>query len=280
MVERVTDKYAVIGNPIEHSRSPQIHAAFAAQTGQDLEYGRLLGDLEDFEGDVRDFFDAGGRGLNVTVPFKEQAFQLADELTPRAATARAVNTLKLLDDGRLLGDNTDGIGLVTDLTVNHGVRFAASRVLLLGAGGASRGVLRPLLEQGPAELVIANRTADKAHALAAEVAQPGQVPSRVRGAGLDELGGQVFDLIINGTAAGLTGTVPAIPDDCLRPGGCTYDMMYASQPTSFVRWGREHGASQALDGLGMLVEQAAESFLLWRNVRPDTGPVIRLLRQG
>ena len=276
----MTDKYAVIGNPVEHSRSPRIHAAFAARTGQDLEYGRLLGDLEDFEGDVRDFFAAGGCGLNVTVPFKKQAFQLADELTPRAANARAVNTLKRLDGGRLLGDNTDGVGLVTDLSVNHGVRLAGREILLLGAGGASRGVLHPLLAQRPARLVIANRTADRAHALAAEAAQPAGVPGLVSGSGLDGLAGQVFDLIVNATAAGLGGAVPAIPGDCLRPGGCTYDMMYASEPTAFVRWGREHGAAQALDGLGMLVEQAAESFLLWRDVRPETGPVIRMLRQA
>ncbi len=272
----MTDKYAVIGNPIEHSKSPQIHAAFAAQTGQDLEYGLLLGDLEDFEGDVRDFFAAGGKGLNVTVPFKEQAFQIADQLTPRAATARAVNTLARLGDERILGDNTDGVGLVTDLTVNHGVALVDRSLLLLGAGGASRGVIRPLLEQRPAQLVIANRTVEKALALAAEVAELGAVS----GCGLSDLAGQRFDVIVNGTAAGLKGAVPAIPDDCLNPGGCTYDMMYASEPTAFVRWGRDHGAVRALDGLGMLVEQAAESFRLWRDVRPDTGPVIRLLRDG
>ncbi|MEW7976636.1 MAG: shikimate dehydrogenase [Candidatus Sedimenticola endophacoides] len=270
----MTDRYAVIGNPIEHSKSPLIHGAFARQTGQEIHYAKLLGGLERFEREVRDFLNSGGRGLNVTVPFKEQAWRLADERTPRAETAGAVNTLILLPDGRLLGDNTDGIGLVRDLTENHGVELRGRDLLLLGAGGASRGVLRPLLEQQPARLTIANRTAAKARALAAKVTGMGEVA----GCGLDELAGRRFDVVINGTASGLSGEVPAIPEDCLVPGGVTYDMMYASQPTAFVHWGRSHGASQALDGLGMLVEQAAESFLLWRGVRPATAGVIRMLR--
>jgi shikimate dehydrogenase len=272
----MTDRYAVIGNPIEHSKSPEIHVAFAAQTGQDIDYQRILGDLEEFESDVGDFFAAGGRGLNVTVPFKERAFQLADELSERAQSAGAVNTLIPLDDGTLRGDNTDGVGLVTDLGCNHRFAFAGSRILLLGAGGASRGVLRPLLAEAPAELVIANRTASKAEALAADMALFGPVS----GCGLDALEGHQFDLIINGTAAGLDDEVPPIPDDCLASGGWTYDMMYADQPTAFVRWGDAHGAGKALDGLGMLVEQAAESFYLWRGIRPDTGPLIARLRAG
>jgi len=270
----MTDKYAVIGNPIEHSKSPQIHTAFATQTGEDLSYTKLLGEPGAFERDVRAFIGAGGRGLNVTVPFKAEAWQLADERSERAEIAGAVNTLILLQDGRLRGDNTDGVGLVRDLTANHGVALKGRRVLLLGAGGASRGVLRPLLEEQPAQLTIANRTASKAVDLAAELSGP--LP--VSGCGLDELAGQQFDLIINGTASGLSGEAPAIPDDCLTPGGVTYDMMYATEPTAFVRWGRAHGANLALDGLGMLVEQAAESFRLWRGVRPETAPVIQLLR--
>ncbi len=270
----MTDKYAVIGNPIEHSKSPDIHAAFAVQTGEDLTYVRLLGDLEDFENDVQSFFAAGGGGLNVTVPFKERAWKLADELSGRAGLAGAANTLIPLEDGRLRADNTDGAGLVRDLTANNGVSLGGKQILLLGAGGASRGVLRPLLDENPGRLLIANRTASKAEALADEAAEP----DKLEGCGLDQLLGQRFDVIINGTAAGLSGEVPPIPPDCLNPGGVTYDMMYGAEPTAFVRWGEQHGAGLALDGLGMLVEQAAESFYLWRGVRPDTAPVIKMLR--
>ena len=271
----MTDRYAVIGNPIEHSSSPLIHAAFARQTGEDIQYDRILGSLDDFAGDVRHFAQQGGRGLNVTVPFKEQAFELADELSERARRAGAVNTLSL-DQATIRGDNTDGVGLVRDLGCNHRFNFGAARILLLGAGGASRGVLFPLLGERPAAILIANRTADKARALAAMAED-----ARVAGCGLDELAGQeAFDLIVNGTAAGLKGEVPAIPDDCLAPGGWTYDMMYGVEPTAFVRWGRAHKAARALDGLGMLVEQAAESFHIWRGVMPDTGPVIEQLRRS
>lgn len=268
------DKYAVIGNPIEHSKSPQIHAAFAAQTGQRLEYGRVLGEPERFAEQVRSFFASSGRGLNITVPFKERAWRLADERSPRAENARAANTLIRLPDGCIRADNTDGVGLVRDLKENHGVNLTGSSLLLLGAGGASRGVVRPLLEERPAQLLIANRTASKAVKLAQELSMLGAVT----GCGLESLAGKRFDVIINGTAAGLQERVPAIPDDCLVPDGVTYDMMYADQPTAFVRWGHDHGAALALDGLGMLVEQAAESFFLWRGVRPQTGVVIRLLR--
>ncbi len=270
----MSDRYAVIGNPIEHSRSPRIHAAFAAQTGEDIEYGRILGSLDDFAGDVRRFAGAGGRGLNVTVPFKEQAFALCDRLSERARRAGAVNTLSL-EDGEIRGDNTDGAGLVRDLGCNHRFNFAGSRILLLGAGGASRGVLFPLLAEGPAAITIANRTAARAHALAALADD-----ARVGGCGLDGLEGRQFDLVINGTAAGLAGEVPAIPDSVLAQGGWTYDMMYGVEPTAFVLWGRAHGAARALDGLGMLVEQAAESFFVWRGVMPDTGPVIEALRHS
>lgn len=270
----MTDRYAVIGNPIEHSKSPLIHQAFARQTGEELEYGRILGEPGHFEQAVEEFLATGGKGLNITVPFKEDAWQIADERSGRAETAGAVNTLTLLPDGRLRGDNTDGIGLVRDLSSNHACSLSGTEILVLGAGGATRGVLRPLLETAPKHLTIANRTAAKATALAAGCAALGNIS----GCGLDQLEGQEFDLIINGTAAGLAGEVPDIPDTILRPGGWTYDMMYGDTPTAFVRWGRSHGADKALDGLGMLVEQAAESFYLWRNVRPDTAAIIRLLR--
>ena len=269
----MTDRYAVIGNPIAHSRSPQIHSAFAKQTGEDLEYHRILGAQERIEEQIHGFFAEGGKGMNITVPFKEDAWRLADERSPRARSAGAANTRVLLPDRRLRADNTDGIGLVRDLTENHGVAIRNRRILLLGAGGASRGVARPLLDELPAQLLIANRTATKAIDLARELADLGPV----RGCGLEELSGQRFDLIVNGTAAGLAGHIPEIPDDCLIPGGITYDMMYSDKPTAFVRWGLEHEATLALDGLGMLVEQAAESFFLWRGVRPETREVIRSL---
>lgn len=267
-------RYAVIGNPIAHSRSPTIHAAFARQTGQELIYERILGRLDGFASDVRHFLAEGGCGLNVTVPFKEEAWSLCDELSPRAAAARAVNTLMPLSGERLHGDNTDGIGLVRDLEGNHGFAFEGRRVLLLGAGGAARGVLRPLLETGVAELVIANRTASKAYELAAVAASSGAV----RGSGLDELAGAAFDLIVNATSAGLAGGEPALPAGCLAPGGWAYDMVYGPDATPFLRWAHEQGAGAALDGLGMLVEQAAESFHLWRGVYPQTAEVIAALR--
>jgi shikimate dehydrogenase len=273
-MQQVSDKYAVIGNPIEHSKSPQIHAAFAKQTGAAISYTRLLGDPDDFAGDVRRFQAAGGRGLNVTVPFKEQAWRLADELSERARTAGAVNTLILLEDGRLRGDNTDGVGLVRDLRINQGFELRGKRILMLGAGGAVRGVVRPLLEEQPNRLIIANRTAAKAYALAQSLTGQG----RVAGCGLDELSGLQFDLIINATAAGLGGEVPPLPDHILAPEAWCYDMLYAEQATAFQLWARQQHAARALDGLGMLVEQAAESFRLWRGVRPETAPVIRLLR--
>ena len=270
----MSDRYAVIGNPIAHSKSPQIHGVFARETGQDLEYGRILGSMEDFPGDVRRFFRDGGHGLNVTVPFKEAAWAIADRRTPRAELAGAVNTLAPVSDGALLGDNTDGAGLVRDLAVNQGLELAGKRVLLLGAGGASRGVLAPLLETGLATLTIANRTAAKARALAALAVRLGPVD----GCGLDEIGSRTFDLIVNATSAGLAEEVPPLPEGCLAPGGWTYDMLYADRPTAFCLWGQAHGASRTLDGLGMLVEQAAESFRLWRGVRPATGSALALLR--
>ncbi len=273
-IAAMTDRYAVIGNPIEHSKSPLIHQRFAVQTGQDLSYEKILGDLEYFAGDVRDFFASGGKGLNVTVPFKEQAWRLADELSVGANSAGAVNTLTLQPDGSIRGDNTDGVGLVRDLQQNNGFRLEGAKVLLLGAGGASRGVVRPLLEQGVSGLLIANRTASRAEDIAAQMATLGPVS----GCGLDELKGQKFDLIINGTAAGLTGQVPAVPGDCLGKNTWVYDMMYATEPTAFVEWACKHGVARALDGLGMLVEQAAESFFLWRGVRPNTKNVIEELR--
>lgn len=266
------DRYGVFGNPIGHSKSPQIHRQFAAQTGQALSYEPLLAPLEDFPGFARAFF-RDGLGANVTVPFKEQAFRLADELTERARRAGAVNTLKKLADGRLLGDNTDGVGLVGDLH-NAGVELTGKRVLLLGAGGAVRGVLEPLLAQRPALLLIANRTASKAAQLAAEFAELGPVTASTFAA----LPAPV-DVIINGTSASLGGDVPPLAGDLIVPGQTfCYDMMYAAVPTAFCQWAAAHGAP-VRDGLGMLVEQAAAAFELWRGIRPETAAVLAGLRQ-
>ncbi len=270
------ERYAVMGNPIAHSQSPRIHSLFAQQTGEDLVYEAILVPTDGFAEAVTRFRREGGKGLNVTVPFKQEAWALADEHAPRAARAGAVNTLSFLQDNRIRGDNTDGVGLLRDLTVNNGASLRDKQLLILGAGGAVRGVLEPLLAEGPARVQIGNRTASKAVALAEDFTDLGPIT----GCGLDELAGQRFDLIINGTAAGLSGEVPTIPDDVLKPGGWCYDMMYGTQPTAFVRWAQTHGAEKALDGLGMLVEQAGESFYLWRGVRPQTQPVIAALLNG
>ena len=269
----MSDAYGVMGHPISHSKSPAIHAAFSRQTGQDIVYRAIHVNPGEFARAVAGFRDSGGRGLNVTLPFKEEAWALCDVRTERAERARAVNTLWFEATG-LCGDNTDGVGLVRDLTVNHGLKLRGSRVLLLGAGGAGRGVIAPLLEAGLACLVVGNRTGPKAE----ELARAFTGAENISGCGLDALAGQRFDLVINATSASLTGQVPAIPRDVLAPGGWCYDMMYADEPTAFVRWGQAHGAAGAVDGIGMLVEQAAESFLRWRGVRPETAPVIRALR--
>ncbi len=269
----MTDRYCVFGHPVGHSRSPAIHAAFAEQTGEAIEYTAIEAPLDDFAGAWRDFVAAGGRGANVTVPFKEEAYRLCDALSPRARRAGAVNTLILADDGGTRGDTTDGLGLVADLR-RHGVALAEARVLVLGAGGAVRGVLEPLLEAGPARLQIANRTAAKARALAEDFADLGPVA----GSGFDAVEGP-FDLVINGTSASLGGELPPLPDALFAPGATAYDMMYGAEPSVFLRWAEARGA-RGIDGLGMLVGQAAESFHLWRGVRPDVAPVLEALRQA
>ena len=263
------DHYAVIGNPINHSKSPQIHAHFAAQTGQAMDYVRLLAPLDGFEQHVLHFRAQGGKGMNVTVPFKLEAYALADQLSPRAQRAGAVNTLIFHDDDRIEGDNTDGAGLVRDLLA-HQIQLQGARILLLGAGGAVRGVLAPLLAEHPSTLVIANRSADKAAMLAQDFDDLCTDGCRIQGGGFDDLKGQVFDLIINGTSASLSGELPPLPEGLLAQGGAAYDMAYGAEPTPFQAWAQAQGAAQALDGLGMLIEQAAESFYLWRGIRPDT----------
>lgn len=268
------DRYVVFGNPIGHSKSPLIHRLFAEQTGQQLDYSALLAPLDDFIGCAQAFFEHG-QGANITVPFKEQAFRLADSLTERAQRAGAVNTLRKGVDGRLLGDNTDGAGLVRDLKVNAGVSLQGKRILLLGAGGAVRGALEPLLAEKPLAVVIANRTVEKAELLAHQFADLGPVSA----AGFSWLAEPV-DLIINATSASLAGELPPISPSLILPGHTDcYDMMYGKEPTPFCRWATEHGAAHVLDGLGMLAEQAAEAFYLWRGVRPDTAPVLAELRR-
>lgn len=269
----MTDLYCVFGNPVAHSKSPVIHAKFAELTGHDIRYEANLAPVDDFAGSLQAFLTDGGRGCNVTVPFKEQAWALAAVRSARAEKAGAVNTLLLGKDGRLYGDNTDGVGLVRDLVQNAGVMLAGKRVLVLGAGGAVRGVLSPLLAEKPAELVVVNRTAAKAEALAALFADEGPV----HGTGFAGLDDMTFDVVINGTSASLQGDLPPLPARVLAPGALVYDMMYGAQPTVFLQWAAAHGA-QTRDGLGMLVEQAAEAFFLWRQVRPPTAPVLNALR--
>jgi shikimate dehydrogenase len=269
------DRYAVIGHPVEHSKSPDIHARFAAQTGQNLVYERLLAPLDGFAETVRTFAAQGGKGLNVTVPFKLEAYAIATEHTARAQAAGAVNTLKF-DGDKILGDNTDGVGLVHDIVRNAGISITGKRVLLLGAGGAARGVILPLLNVRPNELVIANRTLSKAEQLAQPFQQQfaGQVAVRTSEfAGLQD----AFDIIINATSASLSDEVPPLVPGLINEQSFAYDMMYGRQPTVFMLFAAEQGA-KVRDGLGMLVEQAAESFFVWRGVRPQTAPVFSALR--
>jgi shikimate dehydrogenase len=270
----MTDRYAVIGNPIAHSRSPDIHAQFAAQTGQQIRYERLLAPLDGFVAAVDAFRAAGGRGLNVTVPFKLQACDYADRLSPRAQAAGAVNTLVFGSVG-VEGDNTDGVGMVRDIAGRHQTVLDGLRVLLVGAGGAARGVLLPLLQAGVAAVLIVNRTPDKARALALASADP-----RVTGCGFDELdkAGR-FDLLVNATSAGLDDAAPPLPTSCYANARLAYDMVYGARPTPFMQIARSQGCAMSCDGLGMLVEQAAESFRIWRGVMPETEPVYQQLRQ-
>ena len=267
----MTDRYAVIGNPVAHSQSPLIHAAFARQTGEDIEYGRLLAPLDRFAETVERFRDEGGRGLNVTLPFKEQAHRLATVRSERAAAAQAVNTLRF-DAGAIYGDNTDGVGLVRDIRDNLGFALAGRRVLLLGAGGAARGVVAPLLGERPQSLTLANRTLERALALERFFG------SRLRASSYEALRGRRFDLVINATSASLAGALPPLPAGVFADGSLAYDMMYGAGLTPFLESARSGGAASAADGLGMLVEQAAESFFVWRGVRPQTAEVLASLR--
>lgn len=265
------DRYGVVGHPVEHSRSPLIHTVFARQTGQNLTYELLDCEPAAFETAVRGFGAAGGKGLNVTTPHKEAAFRLCDERSEAARAAGAVNTISI-DGGRLRGDNTDGVGFIRDVTVNQRQALAGRRVIVLGAGGAARGITGPLLAEQPAEVVVANRTRDRAEQL---VGSFGHHP-RLRAVSFDELAGlPAFDVLVNATSAGLKGEVPPFPASLLGPHSFCYDLVYGSNDTPFVTWAKSHGAGSAVQGWGMLVEQAAESFFIWRGVRPDTKPLLK-----
>lgn len=270
----MTDRYAVFGNPISHSKSPAIHAAFAAQTGESMSYEAIHAETDRFLQEIRAFAAAGGKGANVTVPFKEEAFAAADTVSARARRAGAVNTLTFAD-GRVAGDNTDGAGLVCDLRTNLGLDLRDRRILLLGAGGAARGVLAPVLAEQPESLLIANRTADKAAEIATLFADLGV---RIEGGGFEALAGQRFDLVINATSASLSGRLPPLPRGLFAAGCAAYDMMYGKEETPFLAFARSQGCALCADGLGMLVEQAAEAFFVWRGCRPDTRPVLSKLK--
>ena len=270
----MTDRYCVLGNPVAHSRSPAIHARFAEQCAQDLSYEALLAPLDGFAGTVAQFVAAGGKGANVTVPFKEEAFRLSARRSARAERAGAVNTLVFGEDG-IFGDNTDGAGLVRDIEANLGVALAGKRILLLGAGGAARGVIAPLLACRPASLFIANRNADKAEALAREFSDLAVVDA----GNFAKTAGHGFDIVINATSASLSGESLPLPPGIHAPGSLAYDMMYGKGETPFLAQARQHGAARLADGLGMLVEQAAEAFLVWRGVRPETAPVLAEMRR-
>lgn len=269
------DRYAVIGNPIKHSKSPWIHARFAELTQQSLEYNALLVEVDDFERRVAEFFEVGGKGLNITVPFKERAWAMVGRHSDAARRACAVNTLYRDLDGVLIGENTDGMGLLRDLKQNHGADLADKRILLLGAGGAVKGVLPNLIAESPSVIYIANRTLERAKALAESV--PGKVC--IHAVSFDDIPAEAFDFIINGTSAGLQGDLPAVHNETVNAHTWCYDMIYGVGDTKFQAWAKSLQAAKALDGLGMLVEQAAESFKIWRGHSPQTGPVIRELRQ-
>lgn len=267
------DHYCVFGNPIQHSLSPEIHRLFAEQTGQTLRYEKQLVELNAFEQTVRNFFNAGGKGLNITVPFKQQAWELAVQRSERALLAGAVNTLWLNDQDDICGDNTDGAGLVRDICERLQWPLKEKTVLMLGAGGAARGVLLPLLQEKPTKIVIANRTPSKALVLQELFRNDGDI----RAATFTELAGQSFDLIINATSASLSDELPPLPPEIVHEHTRGYDMVYAREPTPFMRWCTQHGALAVSNGLGMLVGQAAESFRIWRGVKPEITPVIEKL---
>lgn len=269
------DLYAVMGNPIAHSRSPEIFQYFSRQTQQELIYKKILVPINDFAETVKKFVLEGGKGLNVTLPFKQQACEMANQLTDRAKLAGAVNTLVIEENGNLIGDNTDGVGLVNDLKSNHSLVLSGTRILVLGASGAARGAIAALLHEKPAHLHVANRTEEKAENLKQIFSSLGSITA----SGLNDIPSQIFDLIINATSSSMHNEVPAISSKFVTPNCYCYDMFYADKPTAFQRWAKNHGAAFYYDGLGMLVEQAAEAFYVWRGIHPATAEVIKHLHQ-
>ena len=271
------DRYAVVGNPVSHSLSPKIHRLFALQTQQSISYEAIELPLDDFAAQIRELQLQGMKGLNVTVPFKQQAWEICDQRTPRAEIAGAVNTIIFNEDGSIVGDNTDGAGLIRDLEKNHHIAIQHCKILILGAGGAVRGVLEPLIALAPDSITIANRTLDKARRLVSDF----QSRTGINACGYDDLGMDKYDLVINATAAGINNQVPPVPASVLASHSICYDMMYKlDEPTAFVRWAQNHEAAEAIDGLGMLVEQAAESFSIWRGVAVNSAVIIADLRHS
>jgi len=266
---------AVMGNPIAHSKSPIIHQNFAKEQNAKVNYQKLLVPIDDFAGAVKCFFESGGRGLNITVPFKEQALKAATVLTARAQKAGAINTLWNKGNGEILGDTTDGEGLVNDIVSFYGHDLSEKSILILGAGGAVKGVIEPILSQDPSKIVIANRTAQKAIDLANIFDT-----ETVKGCGLTDIPNESFDWIINGTSASLSGEVPPVPNSCITESTACYDMMYSTEATAFQNWAKQKGIQTRIDGLGMLVEQAALSYQMWMDFKPSTQKVRDLLRAG
>lgn len=273
--EKTVDHYAVMGNPIGHSRSPKIHRLFAQQTRQSMDYQAIQVDDGGFKQAVGNFFANGGKGLNITVPFKLQAFELSEQLSERAQLAKAVNTLLVNKNGDIVGDNTDGIGLVTDLSQNHAIELTDKSVLIIGAGGAARGIIPSLINSGIGHLCVVNRTAQRAYDLRDEFS----VLMTIDAFALETLPDQSFDIIINASASSLQGEAPPLNSRLIHANSCCYDLMYAPHDTPFLQWAQSNGVNKRFDGLGMLVEQAAESFYLWRNLRPQTAPVIENLQK-
>ncbi len=274
MSESQLDQYAVIGNPIEHSKSPDIHLLFADQTGEQLHYEKLLADEDQFSQAVTEFFSNGGKGLNVTVPFKNDAYEFVDELTQYAKNAGAVNTIFKNEQGKFIGANTDGIGLLRDLKKTLRIPIINKKIIIIGAGGATQGIVEPLLRENPTQLIITNRTVGKADSIAEQFKNIGNVAS----CALDKIPKQPFDLVLHATSAGLQGNNVELPVEIVGANTCCYDLLYSDQDTPFMAWAKNHHAEKVVDGFGMLLEQAAEAFYLWRGKRPDTGMAYHYFR--
>jgi len=274
-LDRSVPNYAVFGNPVKHSKSPQIHTLFAEQIGIALKYQAIEVPTENFNEYVKLFSSLGGKGLNITVPFKEDACSVCTSLTQRAENSGSVNTIRIDEHKNIHGDTTDGQGLINDLTINYSINLKNKSILILRAGGSVKAILEPFCNQEPGSIIIANRTVSRAEQLAKKFSDQGNIEA----CSYAELSNRSFDLIINGTSLSLRGELPPIPGIVINNGACCYDLMYSDTDTIFMKWAAEQGASKVVDGLGMLVEQAAEAFLIWHGVKPDTAPVIQALKK-